>query len=235
VISEREPLRIRFLSREGYALTNSGGDPSKRGGDGREGRISQLSDRSLHKRTHGQTECYYPSRCVLSLITKHAGPCRSSDVGRLFRFGGAGHSSRKIRMDETIESKRCQFFKAKLALVYRQLVLLNPNDADAHVHLGDICFEIGKYEDAIAAYKKVIRLKPNDSLAHYNLAKAYLKIGNKAMAIEEYNLLKTLDVELDKELSDIILRQSAQEKMGFKTRCENLKNRLKVLQHIRHP
>ena len=138
-------------------------------------------------------------------------------------------------MSETIESKRCQFFKAKLALVYRQLVMLNPEDTEAHLHLGDACYKLGKYEDAIAAYQEVIRLNPNDSVAHYNLAKAYLKIGNKAMAIEEYNLLKTLDVELDKELSDLILRRSAQERIGFKKWYKNLKIRLSFLGHISHP
>lgn len=115
-------------------------------------------------------------------------------------------------MDVTIKSKRRLFLKTKLASAYRQIVILNPDDVDAHVRLGDVCYELGKYEDAIAAYKKVIVLNPNDSLGHYNLAKVYLKIGNRDMAEKEYQILKTPDGKLEKELCDLI--QQNQVKKG---------------------
>ena len=111
-------------------------------------------------------------------------------------------------MDEPVLSKRCQLIKAKLASVYKQLVILNPDDADAHSHLGDASYELGKYEDAIAAYKEAIKLKPNDSLGHYNLAKAYIQIGNGDLASREYKILKTLDRSLAKELADFIPKKN---------------------------
>jgi tetratricopeptide (TPR) repeat protein len=91
-----------------------------------------------------------------------------------------------------------------LALVYKQLVILNPGNADAHICLGDASYELEKYEEAIAAYRKAIKLNPNDSLSHYKLAKAYLKIGNKDLALEEYKILQTPDGKLEKELFNLI-------------------------------
>lgn len=38
----------------------------------------------------------------------------------------------------------------------------------------------------------------------YHLAKVYLKTGNKALALEEYEMLKTLDEELANELFELM-------------------------------
>ena len=43
--------------------------------------------------------------------------------------------------------------------------------------------------------------------AHYFLAKAYLKMGNKDLALEEYEILKTLDEELANELLVLLQQQ----------------------------
>ena len=104
-------------------------------------------------------------------------------------------------MDEPVASKRCLFLRTKLALVWKQLVILNPDNADAHIRLGDACYGLEKYEEAIAAFKKAINLNPNDSLAHYNLVKAYLKTGARDLALEEYKKLKCPDEQ--KELLNL--------------------------------
>jgi tetratricopeptide (TPR) repeat protein len=111
-------------------------------------------------------------------------------------------------MDEPVTSKRCLFLKAKLAAVYKQLVLLNPDDADAHIRLGEACYGLGKFEEAIAAFNKAISLNPDDSLGHYNLAKAYLKMDNEDLASKEYKILKILDGTLAKELTDFIPKKN---------------------------
>ena len=46
-------------------------------------------------------------------------------------------------------------------------------------------------------------MNPNESLVHLNLATAYLKMDNKDSAIKEYEILKSLDEELAKELFDL--------------------------------
>lgn len=93
---------------------------------------------------------------------------------------------------------------AKLAMVYRQLIILNPENADAHSHLGDACFRLEKYEEAMVAYREAIRLNPKDSLGHYDLAKACLKVGKRDLALEQYQILKTLDEELVNDLNRLI-------------------------------
>jgi hypothetical protein len=44
--------------------------------------------------------------------------------------------------------------------------------------------------------------------AHYRLAKTYLKMGDKDLALEEYEILKTLDKELANELLCLIEEQA---------------------------
>jgi len=62
----------------------------------------------------------------------------------------------------------------------------------------------GKYDRAILAYTKAIQMNPKDAESHYNFAKLYLQIGNKDLALEEYEVLTTLDDELAKQLFDLI-------------------------------
>ena len=64
--------------------------------------------------------------------------------------------------------------------------------------------QVNGYEEAVKDYKKVVEVEPDRAQAYYNLGKAYLKIGDKDLALEEYEILKTLDEELANELIDFI-------------------------------
>jgi tetratricopeptide (TPR) repeat protein len=83
---------------------------------------------------------------------------------------------------------------------YKQAVRTKPD----YDNLGNAYFKLGHYQDAIEAYKQAIRIKPDDAEAHYLLGITYLIIGDKDSALEEYKILKTLDVELAKELFNLI-------------------------------
>jgi tetratricopeptide (TPR) repeat protein len=56
---------------------------------------------------------------------------------------------------------------------YRQAIALSPQNADAHVYIGDAYMSSGKYEEAFAAYKEAIRVAPRNAEAHYSLGAAY--------------------------------------------------------------
>ena len=62
----------------------------------------------------------------------------------------------------------------------------------------------GNYQKAIEAYKQAIKIKPDYALAHYSLGKAYLVTGDKGSALEEYNILKTLDADLAKKFETFL-------------------------------
>lgn len=72
------------------------------------------------------------------------------------------------------------------------------------VLIGHSCCDSGQYKKAVEAYKQAIQINPNKGVTHYLLAKTYLKIGNKDLALEEYEIIKTLDEELASELNELI-------------------------------
>jgi len=81
--------------------------------------------------------------------------------------------------------------------VYRQIIKHDPDVADVtHVLIGNAYTVSGRYEEATDAYGRTIEIDADIAAAHYGLARVYLKTGNKALALEEYEILKTLDKEL---------------------------------------
>jgi protein O-mannosyl-transferase len=87
---------------------------------------------------------------------------------------------------------------------YQQAIRINPYLAEAHCNLGVAYYKLGRYQDAIEANKQAIRIKPDFVLAHYNLGVAYLVTGDKSSALEEYEVLKTLDIEQANNLFNLI-------------------------------
>jgi len=57
---------------------------------------------------------------------------------------------------------------------------------------------------AIEAYKQALYFIPDDASAHLSLGEYYLKIGDKNLALNEYKILKELDISLANELFDLI-------------------------------
>ena len=55
---------------------------------------------------------------------------------------------------------------------------------------------MNRYEEAIAAYKQAADAEPDRAQAHYNLAEVYFTMGNRDLALEEYEVIETLDKEL---------------------------------------
>lgn len=87
----------------------------------------------------------------------------------------------------------------------KQLVRIDPNKAYVELALLGIHYnESGHYEEAVEVYKQAIEIDPDMPLAHYTLAKTYLEMGDKDLALEEYEILKTLDEELANELFEML-------------------------------
>jgi len=86
----------------------------------------------------------------------------------------------------------------------RQVVRLEPDDPAAYTMLGDAYWNCGRYERAMAAYKQALKLQVNNPHIHYQIALACLKTGDKDSALEEYEILKSQDEELARELLVLI-------------------------------
>ncbi|MEE3348054.1 MAG: tetratricopeptide repeat protein, partial [Nitrospinota bacterium] len=68
----------------------------------------------------------------------------------------------------------------------QEAVRQNPNDADTHHTLGDIYYNLDRYQEAIASYKEVVRIDPNNAKAHHRLGVAYISVGQKEDAVTFY-------------------------------------------------
>ncbi len=79
-------------------------------------------------------------------------------------------------------------------------VRLNPKSPEAQYGLGLAYFRKGRNKEAGDAFTKAIILLPNMAKAHYGLGKVYQELGEQDAVLGEYNLLKTLDARLAKQL-----------------------------------
>ncbi|MFH1230981.1 MAG: tetratricopeptide repeat protein [Planctomycetota bacterium] len=87
---------------------------------------------------------------------------------------------------------------------YKQAIRIKPDFADAYCNLGVAYGNLGLYNDEIESYKQAIRIKPADADTYYNLGAAYMATGNKSLALEQYEILKKLNVELAQKIYKLI-------------------------------
>ena len=60
------------------------------------------------------------------------------------------------------------------------------------------------FEDAIEPFKQAISIDPSNAFYHFYLGGSYVEIGNKSSALDEYKILKNLDIDLANKLFDLI-------------------------------
>jgi protein O-GlcNAc transferase len=69
-----------------------------------------------------------------------------------------------------------QFQQAEF--LYRQVLHVDPGNAEAHFNLGFVLKKQGKLNEAAASYEQAIRLKPQNAEAHNNLGNIFLECNN---------------------------------------------------------
>jgi tetratricopeptide (TPR) repeat protein len=87
---------------------------------------------------------------------------------------------------------------------YKQAIRIDPDNASAYRNLGRDYGQLGLYKDSIEACKQAIRIDPDNASAHLDLGFSYLGIGDKNSALNEYKILKELDINLANQLFDFI-------------------------------
>jgi len=80
------------------------------------------------------------------------------------------------------------------ATLWTSVTNVNPDDALAHVNLGNALLEIpGRMPDAIQEYQTALRIYPNYAEAHNNLGALLLQSGRTTEAVAEYQAAVRLD------------------------------------------
>ncbi len=61
--------------------------------------------------------------------------------------------------------------------IYRQVLQVDPGNANGWCYLGIACYDLGKMDEAVAAYQQALRLNSNFPIAHNNLGNALSALG----------------------------------------------------------
>ena len=76
----------------------------------------------------------------------------------------------------------------QIEFLLKDAIARDPKFPEAHLELGNLYAEQGKYPEAVQEYKQAIRLQPGLVDAHYRLAQAYTRTGEQTLAQEEFEL-----------------------------------------------
>ena len=87
---------------------------------------------------------------------------------------------------------------------YKQAIRIDPNNDKFYFNLGVSYYSLGFYEDAIDAFKQAVNINPGDVENHYDLGGIYHLIGDSKSALNEYEILKKLDINKANELFGFI-------------------------------
>ncbi len=91
---------------------------------------------------------------------------------------------------------------------------VEPDNALIHYNLGVAFNRLDRPVDAARAYTRAIRIHPRMVPAHFNLGVTYLVEGRRKEALDQYAILKALDVEAADRLFTRIYPESADDASG---------------------
>jgi hypothetical protein len=87
---------------------------------------------------------------------------------------------------------------------YRQAIRISPGVPSLYTKLGTILIILGEYKQAIGAFNEAVKIDSKNGEAYFNLGIAYLLDGDKLAATNVYKVLKGLDANRSRSLSDLL-------------------------------
>jgi tetratricopeptide (TPR) repeat protein len=95
----------------------------------------------------------------------------------------------------------------QIGALLKRSVALDPSLAEAHLQLGNLYSEQGKYAKSIPDYQRALELNADLADAHYRLGQAYVRTGNKDRAQEQIQIYQKLReqhlADLDKQRAEV--------------------------------
>lgn len=99
---------------------------------------------------------------------------------------------------------------------FKMAIRLKPDYYQAHSGLGEVWGRRGYYQEAVDSFNKALGIKPDYAWAHFSLGCVQAKYGMKAAALQEHEILKSLNLTLADELFlAIVWTPSPRQKFGF--------------------
>jgi len=95
----------------------------------------------------------------------------------------------------------------KIGSLLQRAIAADPKLPEAHLQLGNLTADQGKFAEAIPEYQRALELDNDLADAHYRLAQAYVRTGQKDKAQAQFATYQTLReqhlADLDKQRADI--------------------------------
>lgn len=89
---------------------------------------------------------------------------------------------------------------------FKQAIKISPDDSESHLNLGIAYGHLSLYQEALEALKQAIRINPDDPQAHYSIGIVFLSLDDRNSALQEYKILKELDLDIANRLFDLIYK-----------------------------
>ena len=71
---------------------------------------------------------------------------------------------------------------------HQKAISMRPDYGDPYLNLGNLLFQQGRIDDAMAQWEKALRTQPHDAAFHALLGDAFLRAGSQKVAIAEYSV-----------------------------------------------
>jgi tetratricopeptide (TPR) repeat protein len=108
------------------------------------------------------------------------------------------------------KGKRAQdpdFDPKQIESLLNRAIAADPKIPEAHLQLGNLHADQGKFPEAILEYQRALQLNSDLADAHYRLAQSYVRTGQKDKAQEQFQVYQQLRAQhladLDKQRADI--------------------------------
>jgi tetratricopeptide (TPR) repeat protein len=77
--------------------------------------------------------------------------------------------------------------------MYQQSLRINPNNAEAHINIGNAVLQLGRVAEARDQYQEAVRLRPGFAEAHQNLGVVLSRLGQRQEAREQWEQAVRID------------------------------------------
>jgi tetratricopeptide (TPR) repeat protein len=99
------------------------------------------------------------------------------------------------------------FDPKQIEALLQRATAADPTMPEAHLQLGNLNADEGKFAEAIPEYQRALELNPDLADGHYRLAQSYVRTGQKDKAQQEFQVYQQLRAQhladLDKQRADI--------------------------------